>query len=300
MRNASFARDGSKVAYSQGRRVANVWRVPLLRDRPATWAAAQQITNDEAYVESLDVSPDGRRLVIDSDRTGTPNLWTLPSSGGEMRRLTTGSRFEWNPQWSRDGTRLAFYAYRSGNRDIWTMPAEGGAWTQVTSNPGPDLLPSWSPDNAAIAHLSVKDGVAGLWITPAAGGASRLVARVPNLFADWAPHGSDIAYASVGHLWVVSADGDAPPRALHTGPVGRVRWSRDGSRIYAMGAGEREGTIFVVAADGSGERAVTNFTGRRGTAGPNALATDGTYLYFTWDEDLGDVWTMTVVSERRK
>ena len=36
MRSASFSSDGSKLAYSKGRTVMNVWRVPILRDRPAT------------------------------------------------------------------------------------------------------------------------------------------------------------------------------------------------------------------------------------------------------------------------
>jgi Tol biopolymer transport system component len=294
MRNASFARDGSKVAYSQGRRVANVWRVPILSDRVATWADAQQITVDEAYIEWIDVSGDGRWLAVSSDRGGTPNLWILPVSGGEMRRLTTGSTFEWSPRFSHDGKRLTFYAYRSGNRDIWTMPAAGGSWTQVTTNPGPDLLPSWSPDDAEIAHLSVAGRVTGLWITPAAGGRSRLVAAVPELLVDWAPSGSEIALVSQHHLWLASSTGAAPPRGLRTGPVAQPRWSRDGSRIYLAGAVEREGNVFVVDRDGRGERPVTNLTGRRGMLGPTALATDGDYLYFTWDEDVGDLWVMDV------
>jgi len=52
--------------------------------------------------------------------------------------------------------------------------------------------------------------------------------------------------------------------------------------------------FFVVSRDGSGERAITDFAGRRGTAGANALATDGAYLYFTWEEDEGDLWVMDV------
>ncbi len=28
-----------------------------------------------------------------------------------------------------------------------------------------------------------------------------------------------------------------------------------------------------------------------------ASATDGSYLYFTWQDDLGDIWVMDVVQE---
>jgi Tol biopolymer transport system component len=294
MRNAVFTRDGSKLAYSQGRRLANVWRVPILRDRSATWADAQQITADDAHIESLDVSPDGAWLALDSDRSGARHLWIVPSIGGDMRRLTTSSSFECDPRWSHDGKRIAFYGYRSGNRDLWVVPAAGGAWAQVTSNPGPDLLPTWSPDDRTIAHLAVIDGVSGVWATPANGGPSRLLAPAPDAFVDWGPDGK-IVFSSGGHLLMTSGGSAAPVRDLHLGPVGRVRWSPDGKWIYAVGAASHEGNLFVVAADGAGGRAVTDLRGRRGMPGPNALATDGRYLYFAWDEDLGDLWVMDVV-----
>ena len=45
------------------------------------------------------------------------------------------------------------------------------------------------------------------------------------------------------------------------------------------------------------ERRLTEFSGRRGQLGWVALATDGKYLYFTWEEDLGDLWVMDVARE---
>ena len=38
--SAAFSPDGTKLAYSRGGRVSNVWRAPILADRPATWADA--------------------------------------------------------------------------------------------------------------------------------------------------------------------------------------------------------------------------------------------------------------------
>ena len=59
MRSATFSPDGSSLAYSKGRLVSNVWRVPILEARPATWADAEQLTFDRARLEYFDVSPDG-------------------------------------------------------------------------------------------------------------------------------------------------------------------------------------------------------------------------------------------------
>ena len=86
------ARRSARTAKSwlsrRGRRVANLYRAPLLADRPATWADATQLTFDEAENESVDVPGDGR-LVVGSDRLGNWGIWTLPAAGGDLRRLST-------------------------------------------------------------------------------------------------------------------------------------------------------------------------------------------------------------------
>jgi len=48
-----------------------------------------------------------------------------------------------------------------------------------------------------------------------------------------------------------------------------------------------------VSADGSREEPVTRLTGKRGVLGAN-IANDGKYLYFTWREDVSDIWMMEV------
>ena len=83
MLNVDLSADGTRVSYARGRWVANAWRVPVLEDRPATWDDAEQITFDEAFVEFLDVSPDGRHVVFNSDRSGNQDLWRMPLGGEE-------------------------------------------------------------------------------------------------------------------------------------------------------------------------------------------------------------------------
>jgi hypothetical protein len=84
---------------------------------------------------------------------------------------------------------------------------------------------------------------------------------------------------------------------LTDAPVNYSVWSPDGLAIYYnLGRGQPD-DIWCIASDGTGERPVTAFTGKRGRLGREALATDGRYLYFTWEEDLGDIWVMDVTSE---
>ena len=145
IRSAAFSPDGSELAYSLGGTVSSVWRVPILADRPATWSDAIRVTSERAFIEFVDVSPDGQQLAVSSDRRGNQDLWVLPATGGEMTPLTTDPTPDWSPRWSPDGSQIAFYAYRSGNRDIWVMPARGGPARQLTNHPAIDWFPSWSP-----------------------------------------------------------------------------------------------------------------------------------------------------------
>ena len=75
VRDAVLSSDGTRLLYSKGRWVSNIWRVPILEDRPATWGNAEQMTFDQAFVEFLDVSPDGQHLAYSSDRSGNQDLW---------------------------------------------------------------------------------------------------------------------------------------------------------------------------------------------------------------------------------
>jgi Tol biopolymer transport system component len=73
-----------------------------------------------------------------------------------------------------------------------------------------------------------------------------------------------------------------------------VQWSRDGNRIYFMGADERAGNIWALSLKDRREFPVTNLSGRRGSLGFQSPSTDGKYLYFPWRDDIGDVWVMDV------
>jgi len=291
IRDAVFSPDGSKLAYSRFRRVGNVWRIPVLGDRTATWADARQLTFDEALAQQFDLSPDGKRLVVHSDRGGTSDLWLLPSEGGEMERLTSSPPFEGHPHWSPDGKEIAFHSFRSGNRDIWIIPADGGPARQLTHHASMDFGPNWSPDGREIAFNSMRGGHMNVWIIPAAGGEPRSLTVDQRIrYPDYSPDGRWIVARSLGfgRIWrIPSEGGEAEPITEADGMY--TAWSPNGKELYFWRAGD----IWARSMGEGTERAVTSFEDRRGGPGEN-LATDGEYLYFNWREDVGDVWVMDV------
>jgi TolB protein len=301
MKQAAFSPDGSKLAYSRGRRIANLWRVPILAERRATWADAEQLTFDRTMVEHVDVSPDGQRLVVSWDRSGQPDLWTLPAAGGEPRRLTTTPTPDWAPAWSPDGRQIVFYAFFSGNRDIWVMPAQGGPPRQLTTHDATDWYPAWSPDGRRLAIWSERSGNSDVWVMSAAGSEPRQLTfhQADDVHPDWWPDARSVVFASNrtgdDRLWRVQVDGErAEPEQLTRGAGRLGRVAPDGEHVYFIGRTDRTDNIWALGMSDRSEAPVTALTGRQGTIGPNALATDGRYLYFTWQEDESDIWVTDV------
>jgi TolB protein len=297
IRTAAFSPDGTRLAYSRGRREydSNIWRVPILRDRLATWADAEQLTFDNAFIQFFDISPDGKRLVFSSDRSGNQDLWIMPAEGGEMTQLTTHPTPDWNPRWSPDGAEIAFYAYRTGNREIWVMPSAGGPARQLTFHPAEDIYPTWSPDGQKIAFTSRRGSDRDIWIVAAEGGEARQVTSDSQQDGppEWSPDGLWLGFLHwpSGEFVALPASLDGEPRILVTGPGQSYRWSPDGTLLYYSGHREKAGNLWATSPESGTESRLTDFVGRRGGLSFN-LATDGQYLYFHWDEDVADLWAM--------
>jgi eukaryotic-like serine/threonine-protein kinase len=292
IRSAAFSADGAKLAYARGGKVGNVWRAPISSDRPITWADATQITSERAYIEFVDVSPDGTTLAVSSDRRGNQDIYLLPATGGALTPLTTDPTPDWNPRWSPDGGQIAFYAYRSGNRDIWVMPSRGGPARQVTSHPGQEWFQSWSPDGREIAFHS--DLMQAISIIAANGGEPRSVATTGDALAEWSPDGRWLLFLKDTTLYRVAKEGGQP--SLLSSAIRQAygaRFFRDGRSIYFHVIDGRTSQLWKLSlSDGKISR-LTELEGRRGRLGYIG-ATDDRYMYFTWYEDDGDIWVMDV------
>src|SRR5215468_2632734 len=81
---------------------------------PLTPTRPMRFTTDEGTWLSLDVSPDGRRIVFDL----LGDLYTLPIEGGRATRITSGSGWDAAPRYSPDGNTIAFVSDRSGAENL--------------------------------------------------------------------------------------------------------------------------------------------------------------------------------------
>ena len=303
MTSAVFSPDGTRLAYARGGTFSSVWRVPILSDRAARWSDATRLTSERAFIEFIDVSPDGKQLAVSSNRRGNRDLWVLPVAGGEMTPLTTDPTPDWNPRWSPDGREMLFYALRSGNRDIWVMPAGGGQARQLTSQPEIEWYATWSPDGRDIAYQKQTAGSGSeIWIVKAMGGQPRLMSEAVQQGGQpaWSPDGEWLVFRDGRSLVRVNSSGG--PRLPLTIPPTHSpnvpRFSADGQSIYYSinsGAREDHGIWSVSLRDGR-LRQLTKLEGVRGSFGYYFTA-DSRDLYIIWRETEGDIWVMDVAAD---
>jgi len=100
---------------------------------------------------------DGSRVVFQSYREGTWDIWTIGADGSDLTALTHGPADDREPVFSPDGTRVAFSSDRSGNYDIWVLELESGVLEQLTTHPGNDAMPAWQPAGESIVFVSDRD-----------------------------------------------------------------------------------------------------------------------------------------------
>jgi len=213
----SISLHGDRLAYVHTLTHVNIWRmegpsVKGARKSPAKFIASSRMDNEGEY------SPDGKRIVFASDRSGNSELWVVNDDGSNPVQLTSlGGSATGSPRWSPDGKRIAFDSRLEGHSDIFVISAEGGSPHRLTTENAENNLPSWSRDGQWIYFSSDRTGKWQIWKTPAAGGVATQVTTNGGFFALEARDGRTLYYRTdedAGFLWKMPVDGGEPVRML--------------------------------------------------------------------------------------
>jgi Tol biopolymer transport system component/DNA-binding winged helix-turn-helix (wHTH) protein len=162
-----ISRSSHRLAFVESFQDANVWRLPL--SASDTEAKPTKLISSTRYDSSAQYSPDGKRIVFRSDRSGTNEIWLCESDGNNPIQLTElhGS-LAGSPRWSPDGKLVAFDSRHEGQSHIYVISADGGAPRRLAEQPPIQVVPRWSADGRFVYFFSNSDSQP--WKAPVAGG----------------------------------------------------------------------------------------------------------------------------------
>ncbi len=132
-------------------------------------------TNEGTWLD-LDVSPDGNTIIFSM----MGDIYSLPISGGNATRISSGPAFDVQPRFSPDGKQIAYTSDRAGGNNLWRMNRDGSDAKQITKESFRLLNnPVWTPDGQYIIgkkHFSSERslGAGELWMYHTKGGSEGL------------------------------------------------------------------------------------------------------------------------------
>ncbi|MGE0441922.1 MAG: prolyl oligopeptidase family serine peptidase [Gemmatimonadales bacterium] len=212
--------------------------------RPVAGGEKKQLTNTAYSHRNITISPDGQWIAFVADARLRPDslgrlerdslqrakydpkaseaprndadVFVIPVSGGEPRRLTTATGSEGSLAWSPDGSKLAYSSQltRTGSDRIWVIDAKGGAPVNVLGDwkYEPNWF-RWLPDGRILMGAAIGGRDAIMTVDPATKAIKEVVGgrrRLPGTDSD--PAARTLAYVASSvtqpwELYVAGADG---------------------------------------------------------------------------------------------
>jgi dipeptidyl aminopeptidase/acylaminoacyl peptidase len=187
IQGAALSPDGKKAIYQLERvnekelkALKSLWMVDLATGENRQFTAESTGANAPAW------SPDGRQIAFIGVQNEAPQVFVIPTDGGEAYPITKMEQgVGGGPVWSPDGKTIAFTAgpkpvekpdpkkpyrvtrsvYRFDGvgylhdkvQDLYVIPAAGGEPKQLTNDAFSYSNPAWSPDGSQILFISTMD-----------------------------------------------------------------------------------------------------------------------------------------------
>jgi tricorn protease len=276
-RTVTYTRDATEYALSpdESHAVIVVHGELFLTKVPAG-GKSTRLTDHPAFDSSPAWSPDGKKIVFTSDRTGVNELYLLEPDDAEHPEMTKAHKFK---------------------------------TTQLTTSPEEETAASFSPKGDAIAFI--RSGK--LWTMKPDGKEQKvLIDQLQVLDYDWSPDGKYLVYALqdgsfASEIFIAPVDGSQKPRNVSRYATfnNDVTWSNSGGKIAFIS--QRRGnysmhvlSLFKPTADGStpGKSAEIDWedihlrvdrVSNMGAEG-GAISPDGTQVAFRSINNGDDLW----------
>ena len=200
--------------------------ISLLTAALVLWASGERhpyamrlVATDEFGGGDATISPDGRRFVTSSRRTGDWELWIYDMDTQRWTQVTHDPGEDFEGKWSPDGAALVFTSSRANQKDVWAIDLRTGAERRLTTSPEDDEYPAWSPDGKWVVYTGGPWNARDFFVVSAGGGGeprrvTRTSGRAGACTFEATPetlvcHRYDNGTGDLERVWV--RDGDSMP-----------------------------------------------------------------------------------------
>jgi len=199
-------------------------------------------------------SPDGSKIVFESIRKGSFDLWIKSSTGAGTEELLLGtSSHEWPLDWSKDGRFLLYQRIdQKTGLDLWALPMSGNSRKEfvVANSPYEERNGQFSPNGRWVAYETNESGRFEIMVQPFPEPSSKWKVSTSGGFQPrWRPDGTELYFiAPDGKLMTVPVKGSDgafefgmpialfPTRITSMGPMFKHQYavSRDGRFLISQ------------------------------------------------------------------
>ncbi len=110
-------------------------------------------------ISDIQLSPDGKTVLFGiseydlKENKGKRNLFTMPVSGGEIKKISDVNVSLFNAVWRPDGNKIGYLSSESKTVQIWEMNPDGSEKTRISNIPGGINAFMYSPNQKYILYI---------------------------------------------------------------------------------------------------------------------------------------------------
>ena len=217
---------------------------------------------DENGLQYPQLSPDGRRVVVNRTMQSNQDVWVMDLNRGALTRQTFDAVQDVGPLWSPDGSRIVFSSNRKGSFNLYLARSDAPGGEQLLlESPNTKVVQDWSQDGRYLLFYETDSKTQrDLWSLDMTDKTMKpqVVVNTPfeESLAQFSPDGHWVAYQTNessrfeivvqpfpdarGIKWQVSTGGGVAPR-----------WRADGKELYYVAPDSTLVAVPVIRAAGS-------------------------------------------------
>lgn len=231
----AIAPQGDRMVYSHG---SAAWKIVKADLAGKERGGETEILSASEQDASPHISPSGDKIVFQSWRSGSQEIWTAGIDGSNPVQLTSKGTVAGSPAWSPDGQHIAFDARPDAFAHIYIIDATGSTPHAVTKGRCNDIVPTWSSDGRWLYFGSNRSGSWQIWKTPSDGsGSAEQVTTVGGMVAQESSDAHWLYFTKYGEpgIWRRATTGGPEQKIFEGPPVGSQNyWTLSGSNVYAL------------------------------------------------------------------